>query len=114
MKFYSHREGPTDCEASFVAREGSFVAHEGSFICSSKVNCNLQMVEIKKSKVNCNLQTVEIGGGSCTASMIAEDWLITAQHCVDNSGLNFADTNEHGDKVLISNTLHCVIITNVA
>ena len=42
---------------------------------------------------------VEIGGGSCTASMIAEDWLITAQHCVDNSGLNFADTNEHGDKV---------------
>ena len=60
------------------------------------------MVEIKKSKVNCNLQTVEIGGGSCTASMIAEDWLITAQHCVDNSGLNFADTNEHGDKVLIS------------
>ena len=57
---------------------------------------------ICSSKVNCNLQTVEIGGGSCTASMIAEDWLITAQHCVDNSGLNFADTNEHGDKVLIS------------
>jgi len=43
---------------------------------------------------------IEIGGGSCTASMIAEDWLITAQHCVDNSGLNFADTNEHGDKIL--------------